>query len=59
MCPNCGGYRDADLEAVREAKGDDYDLWGRTTRCRITEGCEGRVRFYFFGRGRYETMRDP
>jgi len=55
MCASCGGYRDVDLEVIAKAKGEDYDLSNRTTCCRITEGCEGRVRFHFFGRGRYET----
>ena len=59
MCDTCPGFRDVDLAALAAIKGEDYDLWGRRTRCRITEGCKGMNRFYFYGRGRYETMRDP
>lgn len=58
-CHACGGWRDVDLVALAEVKGAGYDLWGKTTRCRITEGCAGRVRFLFYGRGRFEPMRDP
>lgn len=58
MCDICDGFRDVDLEALARIKGDDYDLWGRTTRCRIEPGCDGRNRFYFDGRGRFEPMRD-
>lgn len=58
MCDSCDGYRDVDLVELAAIKGDGYDLWGRRTRCRITPGCGGWNRFYFYGRGRYETMRN-
>jgi hypothetical protein len=58
-CHACEGWRDVDLEALAAVKGAHYDLWGKTTRCRITEGCNGKVRFMFYGRGRFEPMRDP
>lgn len=59
ICEACKCYRDVDLEQLSSVKGAAYDLWGRRTRCRITEGCTGWNRFYFFGRGRFESMRDP
>jgi hypothetical protein len=58
MCDKCDGYREVDLVQLAGAMGPDYDLWNRRTRCRITDGCTGWNRFYFHGRGRYETMRD-
>lgn len=58
MCDKCPGYRDIDLPALAAIKGADYDLWGKTTRCRITAGCGGRNRFYFSGRGKFSPMRD-
>ena len=58
MCERCEGSRDVDLAALVAVKGAEYDLWGRRTRCRITEGCEGWCRLYFNGRGRFEPMRD-
>lgn len=58
MCDRCSGYRDVDLVELAAIKGAEYDLWGRRTRCRITPDCPGWNRFYFFGRGRYETMRN-
>jgi hypothetical protein len=56
MCDRCDGYRDVALRELAAVKGADYDLWGRRTRCRITAGCAGWNHFYFYGRGRYETM---
>lgn len=58
ICQSCSKYRDVDLVGLARVKGSDYDLWGRRTRCRITAGCDGWNRFYFYGRGRYEIMRD-
>lgn len=43
-CSACGGSWDADLERIAKAKGVNYTLWNRTTRCR-TVGCKGKVWF--------------
>ncbi len=57
-CDSCGKWKDVDLVALAQAKGKDFDLWGKRTRCRITDGCQGWNRFYCNGRGRLESMRD-
>lgn len=51
-CERCGQWRhDIDLAALAKIKGDDYDLWGRRTRCRLTPGCEGWNTFLYLNRG--------
>lgn len=57
-CEKCRQWKDVDLVALAAVMGEDYDLWNKTTQpCRITEGCDGRNRFYCNGRGRFEPMR--
>lgn len=47
-CPTCRGWKsDVDMQAIVAAKGEDYDLWGRTTRCTFTPECKGRVGFRY------------
>lgn len=46
MCASCDFFRPADLDAIVEAKGYDYDLADRRPRC-PTPGCRGRVIFHY------------
>jgi len=51
-CPTCNTTQtDIDLVKLAAIKGGDYDLWGRTTACRFTPGCKGRVHFKYMARG--------
>lgn len=54
----CGKWKDVDLVALAAKVGPELDLWNRHPRCNMTEGCQGRVTFTFFGRGMFENMRD-
>ena len=58
MCTQCNGWRDLDLEVLASRIGSDATLWGKRTRCRLTEGCNGWNRFYYDGRGRFTPMWD-
>lgn len=50
-CPTCNTtQKEIDLVALAAIKGGDYDLWNRTTACRFTPGCEGRVHFKYMAR---------
>lgn len=44
-CQQCGRMANADVEAMRLAKGDDYDLTDKTAPCR-SPGCGYWVTFY-------------
>lgn len=50
-CPTCHLRTHVDLSALRRLLGDDYVLWGRTTRCKawvrweVDRRCPGAVRF--------------
>lgn len=50
-CPACHARTHVDLSALRRLLGDDYVLWGRSTRCKawirwsLDRRCEGRVAF--------------
>lgn len=57
-CEKCREWKVVDLVALAKSKGEDYDLWGRRTRCRITPGCTGWNRIYCDGRGRFAPMHD-
>jgi hypothetical protein len=58
-CRNgCGKFKQVDLKALAAKVGPEFDLWDRHPRCTITEGCQGRITFTFYGRGWYENMRD-
>lgn len=54
-CPTCRTRSHVDLSALRRLLGDDYVLWGRTTRCKtwvrweVDRRCPGKVRFYGAG----------
>lgn len=54
-CPACRGRWHVDLSALRRLMGDDYVIWGRTTRCKSwvrwepDRRCAGKVRFYGAG----------
>ncbi|MAW98723.1 MAG: hypothetical protein CMN72_16555 [Sphingomonas sp.] len=51
MCDQCKATReltDEDLERIAAIKGRDYALTGRRTRCRLTAGCEGWNRFWYW-----------
>ncbi|PHY20948.1 hypothetical protein CSW59_06990 [Caulobacter sp. BP25] len=45
-CRKCGAWAQADLLAIQRAKGPDYSLVDRTSRCRV-EGCGGTVGFHY------------
>ena len=51
-CPACHARTHVDLSALRRLLGDDYVLWGRSTRCKawirwsLDRRCEGQVRFF-------------
>ena len=47
FCGSCCRSREVALTAIAAAKGADFCLWNRRTRCRITDGCTGRPGFYF------------
>jgi len=57
FCDRCGQWAEVDLERIAAAKGPEFDLWNRSTRCRA-EGCTGRVRFQHSGRGVMRPMWD-
>jgi len=57
-CHTCGGWRDVDLAALAAVKGEDFDLWGKRTTCRIIAGCPGKIRLQFYARGRFEPIRE-
>lgn len=50
-CPACHARTHVDLSALRRLLGDDYVLWGRTTRCKawvrweVDRRCPGQVAF--------------
>lgn len=54
-CPTCRGRWHVDVGALRRLMGDDYVIWGRTTRCKtyvrweVDRRCPGTVRFYGAG----------
>lgn len=54
----CKKFKDIDLEALAAIKGRDYDLWNRRSVCRLTEGCEGPVKFRFSGFGMMRALYD-
>lgn len=51
-CQTCRARTHVDLSGQRRLLGDDYVLWGRTSRCKtwvrweIDRRCPGRVTFY-------------
>lgn len=55
---SCGKFKDIDLKTLVDIKGRDYDLWNRRSVCRLTEGCEGPVRFRFSGFAMMRPMWD-
>lgn len=50
-CPACRTRTHVDLSALRRLLGDDYVLWGKTSRCKVwvrwtlDRRCEGKVTF--------------
>lgn len=50
-CPSCKTRVFVNLDALRRLLGDDYILWGKTSRCKVwvrwsvDRQCEGKVRF--------------
>jgi len=46
-CAKCGEVRRVDLAALRDVKGGAYSLKNRRTRCKLTAGCDGWVRFHY------------
>lgn len=54
----CKKFKDIDLEALAAIKGRDYDLWNRRSVCRLTEGCDGPVKFRFSGFGMMRALYD-
>lgn len=57
-CRKCQKWKDVDLVKLAEYKGADYNLWGRLTHCRMTDGCEGPAIFFHSGRGCLQPMMD-
>jgi hypothetical protein len=47
-----------DVPALARIKGEDYSLWNRRTKCRLTVDCPGWNRFYCEGSSMMEMMRD-
>lgn len=46
-CSTCGGVKAVDFEKLRAIKGGNYSLINRRTRCKLTPGCTGWVRFHY------------
>lgn len=46
-CRICRHLKRRELERIAKAKGPDYSLFNRRTRCRMTEGCTGWVTFRY------------
>lgn len=44
-CTVCKTSREIDLEALVAKVGDDYTLFNKRTRCKLTPGCRGWNRF--------------
>jgi hypothetical protein len=57
-CDRCGQWSAVDLARIAVIKGEDFDLWNRSTRCTLTDGCSGRVKFLHSGQGVMRPMRD-
>jgi len=57
-CQQCGRMANADVEAIRSAKGDDYDLTDKTAACR-TPGCGYWVTFYAQGAMSMKPLLTP
>ncbi|MEA3044613.1 MAG: hypothetical protein QOH47_2451 [Sphingomonadales bacterium] len=47
MCQVCRRWEPVDLAKIAAAKGPDYSLIDRRSRCRFTPGCKGWVRFAY------------
>jgi hypothetical protein len=48
-CGVCAEQRDVDLARLHAAKGPDYSLWHRRTRCTLTPDCPGWITFRHWG----------
>lgn len=46
-CTVCRQGRDVDLDGLIAAKGPDYSLVNRRSRCKFTKGCRGWNRFFY------------
>jgi hypothetical protein len=46
-CVDCGAHKIVDIERLIEIKGRSYSLVNRRSRCRLTPGCNGWVRFFY------------
>lgn len=60
ICNRCGRlkrFTREDLERLAAKVGRDYSLINRRTRCRLKQGCEGWVRFYYL-MGVYRPLWD-
>lgn len=55
-CLTCQQCKDIDLRPIAEARGEDFDLWDKRTRCQLTPGCEGINYFSYWGRGMFQNM---
>lgn len=46
-CSKCGKVKPVDFVKLREIKGGDFSLINKRTRCKLTEGCSGWVKFHY------------
>jgi hypothetical protein len=47
-CDTCmAKYVVVDLGKIAEARGRDFTLWNKRSRCRLTEDCKGTIGFYY------------
>jgi hypothetical protein len=46
QCGTCFGTKGLDLERIAAARGRDFCLWNKRSRCRLSPGCRGTARFY-------------
>jgi hypothetical protein len=58
QCSTCFGTKGLDLEVIAKARGRGFCLWGKRSRCRLSPGCRGTVRFYIVEIGGARPMWD-
>lgn len=46
-CSKCGQVRQVDYARLIASKGREYSLINRRTRCKLTAGCNGWVKFHY------------
>ena len=61
MCNRCAGMAELtreQLEGIAREKGRDYVMIGRRCRCRLTPGCMGWNRFWYWNAFWWPLWRD-